>query len=142
MPNPAAYTFAELVVGQTAEFEVEVTEELVSRFVELSGDTNPLHTSEAYAAATPFGGRVAHGMLLAGFFSQLVGMHLPGRYALYLSQTLAFRAPCKLGTTVKIRGEVKSLSDATKTATIRTQALAADTGECLVDGEAIVRLLQ
>ena len=65
MNEPAVITFAEIEVGQKAHFEVRISEDLVARFAEVSGDTNPLHMDEAYATTTSFGGRIAHGMLTA-----------------------------------------------------------------------------
>src|SRR6185295_7235732 len=86
MPNAADLQFEDISVGQSAQFEMLVTEEMVGQFAQLSGDQNPLHVDHQYAAGTSFGAPIAHGMLLASFFSRLVGMHLPGKRALYLSQ--------------------------------------------------------
>ena len=67
---------------------------------EITGDVNPLHVDDAFAAATPFGRRVLHGMLTASIFSTMVGMLLPGTGAIYRSQTLAFLRPVYLNETV------------------------------------------
>lgn len=140
MQTEAAFHFADLKLGQTAEFVVEITAELVERFAELSGDRNPLHMDEAYARTTPAGERIAHGLLGASFFSQLIGMHLPGRHALYLSQQLLFREPIHLGARVMVRGTVIQLVEAMQAIKLRTQILDQATSRCLIDGEALVKL--
>jgi 3-hydroxybutyryl-CoA dehydratase len=84
----------EIEVGQKRKFSVKITESLVNEFAKISGDYNPLHVNEQYTKSTKFGKRVCHGMLLGSFFSKMVGMHLPGKNALYFSQTLNFKLPC------------------------------------------------
>ena len=86
--------------GQRASFTKTFTEDDVQRFIAITGDTNPLHVDEAYAARTQFGGRVLHGMLTASMFSTMVGMFIPGRGAIYRSQTLNFLRPVHVGETV------------------------------------------
>ena len=142
MPEAASLCFADIAVGRTAKFEVVLTEDMVKRFAELSGDVNPLHMDEEYAATTQFVGRIGHGMLGASFFSQLVGMHLPGRYALYLSQQLQFKMPLRIGTCLLVRGTVVQKTEAIRTLTLRTQVLDAQTQVCLLDGEALVTVLK
>jgi acyl dehydratase len=141
MPKPAPLRFDDITLKQEAQFTVVISEELVATFAKLSGDTNPLHMDEGYASETPFKGRVVHGMLCASFFSNLVGMHLPGRYAVYLSQTLFFKKPCRIDMRLVVRGRVIQKTHFSKTLTIKTEILDEITGECLVDGEAMVQLL-
>src|SRR5438046_2312250 len=86
--------------GQRASFTKTFTEDDVRRFIEITADTNPLHVDEAFAAATPFGRRILHGMLTASLFSTMVGMKLPGPGAIYRSQTLRFLRPVFIGDTV------------------------------------------
>ena len=141
MENTAEKTYRDIAVGERASFTVTVSNRMVDEFATLSGDHNPLHVDESYARETPFKGRVVHGMLIGAFFSRLVGMHLPGKYALYLSQTLAFHEPLAPGTKISIEGEVTHKTDAAKVLTIRTAAR--DTsGKILVSGEALVRMLK
>ena len=78
MNNPLEYSFEEIDVGLKHSFEVIINEELEEDFATISGDFNPLHIDEQYAKKTKFGKRVCHGMVLASFFSRLVGMYLPG----------------------------------------------------------------
>ena len=135
--KPASQRFDDIKIGQTANFSVTINESMLESFARLSGDYNPLHMSEAYATKSSFGKRICHGMLIASFFSRLVGMHLPGKNALYFSQTLNFQAPCFVGDIITIEGHVTDKSIATKIITIKTSAYN-QTGECLVDGVAKV----
>ncbi len=138
---PKETTYDEIAVGDHASFTVVVTEELVDAFAKMSGDVNPLHMDEAYARTTPFGQRIAHGMIAGSLFSRLVGMYLPGRFAVYLSQTLRFHQPIAIGTELEIRGEVTHKTDAAKTITVRTTAEDAQQKRLLVSGDAMIKLL-
>jgi len=84
------YTFDEIEIGLTKQFQITITETMVDDFAKLSGDFNPLHTDNEYAVSSGFHGRVCHGMLLGSFFSRLIGMYLPGKHALHFSQSLKF----------------------------------------------------
>jgi 3-hydroxybutyryl-CoA dehydratase len=139
-PNKKIYN--DIAVGDRAAFSVVVTKELIAAFADVSGDSNPLHMDDGYAGGTPFGKRIAHGMLVGSFFSQLVGMHLPGLYSVYLSQTLRFRVPVPIGTVLTVRGEVTHKTDSSKTVTIHMVAEDADSPTIFVDGEAMVQLLK
>ncbi|KKU78006.1 MAG: dehydratase [Parcubacteria group bacterium GW2011_GWA2_47_7] len=136
------YTYNELVAGQSASFVVRITDELVSNFVQLSGDANPLHTDSVYAAETDFGKPVAHGMIAGAFFSRLVGMELPGKYCVYLSQSITFHQPMFAGMEVLVSGLIVHKSDAVRTVTIETKVQNNKTKELLSSGQALVRLLQ
>lgn len=133
----AEYKFDEIMVGVKTKFTVQINESTINEFARISGDHNPLHTDEQYAAKTQFGKRVCHGMLLASFFSRLVGMYMPGKNALYFSQTLNFQTPCFVGDKVTIEGEVIDKSQSTRIITIKTTAYN-QVGKCLVDGIAKV----
>jgi 3-oxoacyl-[acyl-carrier protein] reductase len=133
----AVRSLDDLRVGEEATFTVVVTEDLVDRFADLTGDRNPLHVDAEAAKQSEFRQRIAHGMLLAGHFSTLVGMYLPGERALYLSQSTHFIKPVYLGDTVRVVGKVLAISRATRVVTIATQ-LFNERGELIVDGEAKV----
>jgi len=135
--NIPAYSFDEIKIGTKARFTVTVDANMTADFASVSGDYNPLHMDENYARTTNFKKRVCHGMLLGSFFSRLVGMYLPGKNSLYFSQTLNFQAPCFMGETVSIEGEVIDKSESTRIITIKTVAYDR-LGKCLVDGIAKV----
>ena len=117
---PSEHTFEDLFVGQKVTFSEKIDESLLIDFAKLSGDFNPLHMDEDYALNTNFEKRVCHGMLLASFFSQLVGMYLPGKNSLYFSQSLNFRNPCFVDDEVTIAGEITEKKSNTKIITIKT----------------------
>ena len=112
--------FDEIYVGQKVSFQVKITDEMIKKFAELSGDYNPLHMDEIYAQNSKFNQRVCHGMLLGSFLSQLVGMHIPGKKCLYLSQNLNFHNPCYISDTISIEGVVKEKSNSTQILEIET----------------------
>ena len=95
--------------GQRASFRKTFTDEDVRLFIEITGDSNPLHTDEAFAASSRFGRRIVHGMLAASLFSTMVGMLLPGTGAIYRSQTLRFLLPVYVGDTVTAHFVVRSV---------------------------------
>ena len=94
--------------GQRVRLTRTFTEEDVRRFVEISGDSNPLHVDSRFAASTRFGRRIVHGMLTASMFSTMVGTLLPGIGAIYRSQTLRFLLPVYVGDTVTAHFVVRS----------------------------------
>ncbi len=127
-------------VGHRAEFEKTVTADDVETFARVSGDTNPLHTDAAYAAKTRFGECIAHGMLSAGFISAVLGTKLaPNCCAVYLSQTLRFLRPVKIGDTIKAVAEVKGIEEEKRIYTIETNCFN-QSGDAVVKGEAVVLL--
>ena len=107
--TPARARIEDFRVGQRASFTKTFTEEDVRRFVEITGDTNPLHVDEAFAAASAFGRRILHGMLTASILSTMVGMRLPGTGAIYRAQTLRFLRPAFVGDTLTAHFVVRSI---------------------------------
>lgn len=93
-------TYDELEEGMVASQTRTVTEADVVMFGGVTGDLNPAHVNEVYATASPFKGRIAHGMLGAGYISAVFGMSLPGPGTIYLEQTLGFKAPVRPGDTI------------------------------------------
>ena len=127
-------------VGDRAEFEKTVTAEDVARFADCTGDTNPLHRDPEYAGKTRFGQCIAHGMLAAGFISAAVGTKLaPNCCVIYLSQSLRFLRPVKIGETVRAVAEVKGTDPQKRIVTLQTDCFNQD-GEPVVKGEAVVLL--
>jgi 3-hydroxybutyryl-CoA dehydratase len=128
--------FEDLKVGQTAAFAKTVTEADIVLFAGITGDNNPVHINEVFASATPFSGRIAHGMLTASFVSTVLGTRLPGPGAIYLSQTLRFKAPVRAGDTVVARATVKELVPEKRRCTLETKIYVDDT--VVLEGEAVV----
>jgi len=128
--------FDELQVGQSAEWAKTVTEADVVLYAGITGDFNPAHVNAVEAERSRFGGRIAHGMLSAGFVSAAIAMKLPGPGTIYLAQSLRFTAPVRIGDTVTARVEVAELLPKRRvrlTTTCRNQR-----GETVIDGEATV----
>jgi 3-hydroxybutyryl-CoA dehydratase len=101
--------FASLAVGQSAEHTRVVSLADIDAFAQVTGDRNPVHLDEAAAARTRFGGRIAHGMLSAGFISAALGNQLPGPGVVYMSQSLRFKLPVRPGDAITTRVEIAEL---------------------------------
>ena len=127
------YTFDEIKIGLKKEFSVKITESLVNDFAKISGDYSPLHMDLEYAQSTSFKKRVVHGMLLASFFYRVDGMYLPGKHALYFSQTLKFVNPCFIDDLVTVKNEVIDKSDSTQIITIKSEIIN-ESNQILVKG--------
>jgi 3-hydroxybutyryl-CoA dehydratase len=128
--------FEDLEVGQTAQSTYLITAGMIEAFAELSGDDNPLHLDEIYARGTPFGGRIAHGMLSGGFISAVIGAKLPGYGSIYISQSLRFKRPVKIGDEVVVEVTITGLDDAKARASLSTVCRVG--GKAVVEGEALV----
>jgi acyl dehydratase len=138
-PHPSGgYILDELEVGMSAEKHVTVTEERILQFAEASDDFNPLHMDEAFAGKTAYRGRIAHGLLSASFGSAVVGTMLPGAGAIYLSQTLAFYKPVRIGDVVVSRVTVAAIDPATARVVLRCEIFVGE--DLVMDGEAAVRV--
>ena len=110
----------DIQIGQKAQFKVIITKSMIDRFADLSGDFNSLHMDESYSKNEGFEKRVCHGMFLASLFSRLIGMHLPGKNALYLSQSLKFISPCYVDDEISVEGTVLRKSLSSKIVTLKT----------------------
>ena len=131
------YSLNEIEIGFKKNFQVTITEPMLNDFAKLSGDYNPLHMNEEYASSTSFKNRVCSGMFLATFFSRLIGMYLPGKHALHISQSLNFVNPCFLGEKITVEGEVIDKSIATKIIKLKT-TITNESGKRIIDGKAQV----
>jgi len=138
MPVFQIWYFEDLHLGQSETYEKEVKNTDVIGFAELSGDRNPIHLSEHFAAKTIFGGRIAHGLYTASLISAVIGTRLPGPGAIYLSQTLNFKAPVKIGDIVTARVEVVELIAAGRRARLACTCSVAT--EVVLEGEALVKV--
>ena len=105
------YLFSEIVVGLKHSFEVILSEDKMQKFLEISGDTNPMHLDSAYAKSYGMKDRVVYGMLSASFYSTFVGVYLPGKFALLHQINLQFSNPVFIGDRLTISGEVISIND-------------------------------
>lgn len=126
-----------LTPGAKATRTQTITDEMVRSFATLTGDTNPVHLDEIYAATTRFGKRIAHGMLAASLISAALANDLPGPGTVYLSQTLQFKAPVYLGDTITAVIEVKSAREDKPIATLITTCINQD-NVTILEGEAVV----
>lgn len=128
---------AAISVGQTAETSTPVTAYQVELFAEATGDRNPVHLDEEAARRTQFGGRIAHGMLTAGFVSAALASKLPGPGSVYLGQTLRFTRPVRIGDTVTVRLEVLEVIAEKRRVRLATTCTNQN-GETVLQGEATV----
>jgi 3-hydroxybutyryl-CoA dehydratase len=128
--------FEDLKVGQAALYARTVTEADVVLFSGISGDTNPVHMNEVFASATMFSGRIVHGMLTASYISTLIGTRLPGPGVIYVSQSLRFKAPVRIGDTIEARATITELAPEKRRATLTTTVSVG--GRVVLDGEAVV----
>jgi 3-hydroxybutyryl-CoA dehydratase len=129
----------ELSVGQVAELAKTVTESDIVLFAGVTGDFNPVHIDAVAAKKSVFGERIAHGMLSAGFISAVLGMRLPGPGSIYLSQTLRFTKPVRVGDTVTARVEVVEVIAAKRRVRLATTCRNQN-DEVVVEGEAVVMM--
>lgn len=127
----------EFKVGQRASMTKTITEADVYGFAGITGDFNPLHVNVEYARRSRFGERIAHGMLTAGLISTVLGMHLPGPGAVYLSQSLKFLKPVKFGDTITAAAEVAAYRSDKRILTLRT-ACTNQHGETVAEGESVL----
>jgi 3-hydroxybutyryl-CoA dehydratase len=130
------YFIEDLKTGQSASFAKTVSEADIVLFAGVSGDTNPVHLDQSFAEKTPFKTRIAHGMLSAGFISTVFGTKLPGPGAIYMSQTLRFKAPVKIGDTVVATCTVTELIPEKRRANFSTVCKVGDT--VVIEGEATI----
>ena len=118
-----------------------VTDELIRAFAEISGDFNPIHLDEDFAAGTRFGKRIAHGMLGGAFISAVLGYEFRERRIVYLSQTMRFVAPVFIGDTVTTAATVKHIREHKGIVTLDTVCSNQD-GKTVIEGEAAVMILK
>ena len=130
------YHIDQLQPGMSASIAKTVTEADIILFAGISTDVNPAHIDEEYSKGTMFGGRIAHGMLSAGFISAVLANKLPGPGTIYLSQTLKFKAPVRPGDTVTATVTVKEVNVAKNRVTLDTVCTVA--GKVVIEGEALM----
>jgi 3-hydroxybutyryl-CoA dehydratase len=126
----------DLRVGMSASFSKTITEADLVLFAGVSGDNNAMHVNEEFAAATPFGGRIAHGMLTASVISATIANKMPGPGTIYLGQNLRFRAPVRPGETVHATVTVTEISVDRQRVTLSTVCRVGE--KIVIDGDALV----
>lgn len=138
LPTTQTLHFEDLRVGMRETYSKHVKSSDVVGFAEITGDRNPIHLSEHFAAKTPFGGRIAHGLYTAGLISAVIGTRMPGPGAIYISQTLRFLAPVRIGDTVEASVEIVELSEKGNRGKLKCECKVGDT--LVLEGEAVVKV--
>lgn len=141
MPDPfptyaPGKTLDELSVGDTASLSGSFSQEDIDAFARISGDDNPAHVDAAWADASPFGGRVAHGVLTAGLISAVLGTQLPGPGTIYMSQTLKWLAPVRPGDLLIATATITEINSEKKRVVLET--IVQKDGKTVLTGEALV----
>ena len=126
----------DIVPGMTAMFGKTITEADILMFAGVSGDTNPVHLNHEFASATPFKGRIAHGMLTASLISAVLGTKLPGPGCIYVSQSMKFLAPVRAGETVRATVTVTAVDRERKRVVLET--ICKVEGNDVLVGEAVL----
>jgi len=135
--NPRPLTYGEIKIGDTAALSLVAAAETVDDYARLTGDLNPVHLDEDYAASSFFKKRVAHGLLAAGLISAVLGTRLPGPGTIYLRQELDFKGPVFLGETITARALVLEKFDRLEKIKLRTWVENQD-GRLVLDGSALI----
>ena len=130
-------TISMLHLGDKAESVNHVTEDIGVKFADVSNDHNPVHLDEAYAMATPFKGRIAHGMLLAAYISAVLGNQLPGPGSIYVNQSLSFKAPVRYGDTITTVAEIFEIIPERNRIKLKTTCTNQN-GQVVLEGEALI----
>ena len=139
--HPRKAVIGDFTVGQHATFTKTFTDEDVRRFIEITGDVNPLHVDDDFASRTPFKRRILHGMLTASLFSTMVGMFIPGTGAIYRSQTIAFLRPVFIGDTITAHFVIRAIDFAKHRLTIESW-MENQNGERVIEGVCEAGLLR
>ena len=132
----ASYCIEDLEIGMSASYRRTVTDGDIREFADVSGDTNPVHLDDEYAAGTRFKSRIAHGMLSAAFISTVVGTRLPGQGSIYLGQELKFTGPVRIGDTVETTATITDLNR--EKGRVRLKTVCEVDGKPVIKGEALM----
>ena len=131
----------DLKIGDSFSTSRLVTDEIIRKFADVSGDYNPIHLDAEFAAKTRFGKRIAHGMLSGAFISAVLGNEFKNRKIVYLSQTMKFTAPVFIGDNVTATATVTNIRKDKGIVTLET-VCTNQNGDTLVKGEAVVMILK
>lgn len=135
--EPQTIHFEDLALGMRETYRKHVSTKDIEAFAEISGDRNPIHLSEEFAASTPFGGRIAHGIFTAGLISAAIATRLPGQGTIYIGQSLRFLAPVRIGDEVVTTIEIVELIARGRRAKLRCECRVGET--LVLEGEAEVK---
>ncbi|WP_375209632.1 MaoC family dehydratase [Hyphomonas jannaschiana] len=130
MTEFTGFKYEDLEIGQSHETVHKITADDIQRFAEVSGDFNPLHMSDEYAATTMFEKRIAHGALTASYISGILGNNLPGPGAVFVGLNMRFRRPVYIGDTVTARATIAEKIDRGNRVVLKI--------ECIVDGKRVI----
>ena len=137
----SADRFEAIREGDEAELFHLITSQDVEAFVQLTGDDNPIHVDEAFAATTTFQRPIVHGMLTASFLSTMIGTKLPGHGSLWFEQRLRFLAPVRVGERIRVWAKVRHKSPGLRVVVLETCVFKED-GQKVIDGEAKVKMIE
>jgi 3-hydroxybutyryl-CoA dehydratase len=135
-PPLKGYFFEDMQIGMEATYTRKVQESDITTFAQISGDVNPVHVNEEYAAKSLFKGRIAHGILTASYISTVFGTKLPGPGCIYVSQTLKFRAPVRINDEVTAKVVVTGLAPEKKRVIFSCACIVND--KAVLEGEAVL----
>jgi len=138
MSKPQGFYFEDLTVGMSGRIEKLITDDHISKFAAVTGDTNPLHLDDDYAGGTLFGGRIAHGMLTASLFSAVLGTKMPGPGCIYMSQSIRFRAPVRPGDVVVATVTVSRIDSGKQCVEFECSCILGET--VVADGQALAKV--
>ena len=113
------YKFKNLKIGKTQNFKVKISDGIIKKFINLSGDLNKIHTDQKFALRYGYNKKVVHGMLMGAFYSRFIGMYLPGKYSLLISMDIKFNKPVYLNDKITIKGKVVEKNSLFKIVTVK-----------------------
>jgi len=134
MNEPGDHYLEDMAVGMSATYAKTVTDADVVLFAGISGDVNPVHLDQEFAKNTMFRGRIAHGLLTASLISTVLGTKLPGPGCIYVRQNLRFKAPVRIGDTVRARVTITKVDEERGRVAVETVCSVGDT--VVIDGDA------
>ena len=138
--KPKIHSLDSLHEGLVERFVYKPTDKMMRSFVEISGDVNPMHTDVNFATSRGFDGVVVYGGILIAQMSRMVGMHLPGRDALWRSLNIHFAHPLLVGQTAELEARVEHISEATSSIELKFKITSQ--GKTLAKGSAGVQILK
>lgn len=141
MRRQGSFKYLDIKLGKSAGFKRYISRKDVHSFARLTGDFNPLHLDGSFAKNSMFKGAIIHGMLAASLISRLIGMHLPGRYAIIINQELKYVNPIKPDSTLRVRGRVINKIDSVKVLVIKTSIYRGD-GKVALEGITSVKMMR